>query len=49
MGVDKVMTDSTGDRSAYEQRAASSRPEGAGGDGGENEAAEPAAAQRDAA
>jgi NAD(P)-dependent dehydrogenase (short-subunit alcohol dehydrogenase family) len=48
MQVDKVMTDSTGDRRAYEERAAASRS----GDGdGEGEAApeEPAAAQRDAA
>ncbi len=50
MQVDKVMTDSTGDRRAYEERAAASRSGDGDGDG-EGEAApeEPAAAQRDAA
>ena len=46
MQVDKVMTGSTGDRRAYEERAAASR---SGSDEAEAAPEEPAAAQRDAA
>jgi NAD(P)-dependent dehydrogenase (short-subunit alcohol dehydrogenase family) len=48
MQVDKVMTASTGDRRAYEERAAASRTEGDAG-GAADEAEQAAAAQRDAA
>ena len=48
MGVDKVMTDSTGDRRAYEERAAASRS-AAEASAAAEETAETAAAQRDAA
>jgi NAD(P)-dependent dehydrogenase (short-subunit alcohol dehydrogenase family) len=47
MQVDKVMTGSTGDRAAYEQRAAASRSSDTG-DASESQA-EPATAQQDAA
>ena len=48
MQVDKVMTGSTGDRRAYEERAAASRTAGDAG-GAADEAEQAAAAQRDAA
>ncbi len=48
MQVDKVMTGSTGDRRAYEERAAASRTAGDAG-GAADEAEQAAAAQRDVA